>query len=149
MKEWYHVIPSSPKSWKQLSMFTSLRIHLEFWVRVSETKPDPWTVIVHFLLGEGSPFSSHIFRYMSMWPRGPPPIPFHKDRVVLWTCRNLIPKMLSKFHLNQAIHLPNACPNPKDLKKKFWHSLYVYSAHRVHLAGTSSCRKVDFLFARF
>lgn len=71
---------------------------------------------------------------------------FHKDKVVLRLDPTFVPKVASRFHVNQELSLPSFCPHPRHRLEKEWHSLGVRRALKIFLARTKDIRRSDRLF---
>ena len=71
---------------------------------------------------------------------------FHKDRVVLRPHPAFLPKVVSKFHLNQDLVLPSFFSEPSSAREKSLHTLDVLRAVKIYLKATAQVRKTDTLF---
>ncbi|XP_041432732.1 uncharacterized protein LOC121398141 [Xenopus laevis] len=76
----------------------------------------------------------------------PPYLIFHKDKAVLRTIPEFLPKVVSAFHVNQEIVLPSLCPDPKNDKERRLHNLDVVRALRWYVERSKPFRKSQALF---
>ncbi|KAE8576050.1 hypothetical protein XENTR_v10004031 [Xenopus tropicalis] len=70
---------------------------------------------------------------------------FHLDMAVLRTVLSFLPKVVTKFHINQELTIPSFCPNPKSPKEVALHSLDAVRALKYYVHRTEEIRKSDAL----
>ncbi|XP_041425048.1 uncharacterized protein LOC121395521 [Xenopus laevis] len=71
---------------------------------------------------------------------------FHKDKLVLRTQRDFLPKVTSTFHINQDIVLPSFCPKPSKNKERLLHYLDVVRVLKFYIHMITGFRQSDSLF---
>ncbi|KAE8613519.1 hypothetical protein XENTR_v10007752 [Xenopus tropicalis] len=74
---------------------------------------------------------------------------FHQDKVVLRTIPSHLPKVTSKFHINEEIILPSFCPKPTNDRERQLHSLDTVRALKFYLHRTADIRHSDALLVLF
>lgn len=74
---------------------------------------------------------------------------FHLNRVVMRTRPSFLPKVVSDFHVNQAISLPTFFPNPSTPAERALHSLDLRRFLKCYLDRSRPMRKSDQLFVNY
>lgn len=73
----------------------------------------------------------------------------HPDRVILCLDPTFMPKTKSWFQRAQEVILPDFCPNPKDPREHWWHTLNVCRALCIYIARMAPFQKTEMLFISF
>ncbi|XP_078500130.1 uncharacterized protein LOC144755257 [Lissotriton helveticus] len=78
-----------------------------------------------------------------------PYIQIHNDRVVMRTDPHFMPKVVSKFHINQTIQIPSFFQKPTTKAERALHTLDVRRAVMHYIERTKDHRKTKQFFVSF